>query len=418
MKRINSAKLAGVISGVALFFPYPAIPVGNRTGLQLGHLLVLGLLVLAIMSLRASGRSIRAFLLLTIPLAFPLVFVSQSSQNINATVMQVVALLTILVIGRVVSKQQGFSGFLYGMSFAVAVHAIVGYVQQYYYLSEVFPLAQLYVNPSFSEMDPERITHIYATYTKRSFGVFPEPSSMFAALAPWLILVAFMCSRDAVSKGVVRRNFWSKVVMMLSIGLMYFGRSGGLPYLVLGFVIYFFPRLKRYFARPTLSRILIGLVVGSILCFVGFLLYRSFETRAQAEVATGNSWEERLASILFGVQVVLNGSIANLLFGYGLGDIAEMTQLATGTASIHSVVVATFAATGLVGLACIGLVAAMAMRSIMRGGERALGVAIFVVWGAAVTLVTGYFQLLSVWACLAVMLQWDRIFPANNVRQL
>jgi hypothetical protein len=405
-------KFIGIFS-FGVLFPYPALPVGNNTGLQFGHVVTIAALWLMAKRVLVMRDLLACYLLLVVPSLLPLILGRQSDVNVNATATQSVALLTFVAAGVAVSRKGAIRNLCVGAALATLVHGVVGIIQQIFYLNEAFPFLQLYVNPSFAEMETGKITDLYAVYSKRSFGLFPEPSSMFAVLAPWVIIIFNIVFVRTVQLGRIENIIY---ILSLIFGglLIYFAKSGGMPYLALGMLPSLALFYKKTLRRPLLQKIVVSLISVLILGFAVYAFLWSFQERAYAELDHGVSWTERLTSILFALQSVFKGDLMPFFFGYGLGDVSTLALAATGSSGIHSWVIATFMGTGMVGAIGMILVGLKAIRSIRSSSQRMLGYSVFFVWAACAALITGYAQLLGMWAVLGMLLKWDAAFPVQS----
>lgn len=166
--------------------------------------------------------------------------------------------------------------------------------------------------------------------------------------------------------------------------------------------------------RPFLQKAMIGVVSVAIMALATYAFVMSFQERLNAELDNGVSWTERSTSILFALQAVFKGDLMPLFFGYGLGDISTMAMAATGFPGIHSWIIATFMGTGIVGAIGMSLVGVKVVRSIRSSSERMLGYSTLFVWLACATLVTGYIQLLGMWAFIGMLLRWSSVFPVQR----
>jgi hypothetical protein len=417
-KSSTRRETASFLLGISVFLPYPAFPIGNQTGLQVGHLAALAYIAINFKSILAKGqRTLFPYSLLAIPILLSAILRLDETVNLFTSISMLVALLWVIV-GSDLSREQ-FKGILKGAFFAITLHAIVGLIQQYYYLNSDFPFLFLYQNPSFSPLNDEFTWKIYALYTQRSFGLLPEPSSMFAALGCWILIAgALVLNPNAYWRDYLLSGKSLLVAFVLGLSLVYFARSGGTVFLILClFVLY----LKRFVdnirSLATIDLIIALLILLSIAYYIP-TLSDSLSERAQVEVSQAGSWDDRLTSILFGINYLYEADLMGILFGSGLGMVSPLTYAATGASSVHSWVVAFVMGTGLVGILFLGGAVYYVARSISLSQYKLLGILLFFLWMVIATVVTGYIQLLSMWLMFGVLVSWDRlgrdIGPSNR----
>lgn len=388
---------------LACFFPYPGLEVGRSSGLQIAH--VLGLLYTPLMLRLFLKR--REFILiyfgLSIPSFLAVLFGNSVSLNLNAAVFQAFGLLTVPIVG-VLVVHSGLRPVILAVIAAVSIHALIGILQQVNYLNGDFPLIWLYVNPSFAYMEPEATRLLYGVYTKRSFGVFPEPSSMFASLAPFMVLLIYG------KKFYPRLNIRASVAIFLGLVLFYFSKSGGILYFLVACIPYVWASFIKQMKRRSSSKILYLLAVSITLLLIFWGFWEAFQSRAQSEFDQDDgSWAQRSASIVFALSAPFEGPLYNLIFGYGLGDVSVLAGEATGRPSVHSWLAQNFMGSGLVGTVALILIFFWMILGIKKSTQKLIGHVCAYIWLICVAIVTGYFQLLSVWAFFGILLAWRYI---------
>jgi hypothetical protein len=397
---------------LVLFFPYPALAVGRSTGIQAGHVFTVVIWGIFGQKILSSKRLIACFLFLVIPYLPSLLFGSQDSLNINSAVTQAFALAVFPAVAILVRSRAAFNSFMLGASIAVLIHGGVGVWQQISYQNQIFPFISIYQNPSFAEMEPGKIQNLYAVYSKRSFGIFPEPSAMMASLAPFMVLLIYKYFKFEP------RNSWNKkfnaVCIFFGLALFYFSRSGAIPYFVLALAPLAYMQMRKALKMPPLNALLYYFVVFSVLAGLSLSFLEIFQERAASELGQEGSWKERFASLIFGLSAIFNGTLLELIFGYGLGDVAVLTNAATGSSSVHSWIIATIMGTGITGLVGMLCVLRSIFQGIRRSSEKWAGYCVLFIWLTAIGLVTGYIQLLPTWACLGILLNWKTIFRKNE----
>lgn len=404
--------LVAFLLGLLIFFPYPALPIGTSTGLQFGHVIVLAAIALSLRSLLVKRDLLRAYLIMVLPIFVTIIPHIENPANLNAFSMHCVGLLAMLAVGVLDSRR--FKYFMTAVCIAIIMHGIVGIWQQIAYLSESLPMTWIYANPSFSDLTTSENWEVYAKYTKRSFGIFPEPSAAFAALSPWLLLIgfSFLVGRDkGVGLSTRRLRTLMGVAFFLGMTLVYYSRSGGTPYLLLALLMPVLVYLRRASSSVSASRLIGALVLVAAGGLFGYLLIDSFVSRAAASLEVGASWDDRGASILFAINQIFGGSAKEFFFGYGIGEIPGLVKASTGTASVHSLIFSYVMAAGVFGLPALIYVIYACIRSIRASGWVLAGYAFLFLWLVCVTLVTGYNQLLAIWVALGVMLRWHVYYP-------
>lgn len=402
--RSRGASRALFLYILVCFFPYPALPVGTSAGLQLGHMLGLAYLPFLISSILKRRNVVVLYLLLAVPSFISIFIGTHDDKNLNSAIFQAFGLLAIPIVGALLPRA-GLRPVLAASSVAMVVHGLVGLWQQISYLGEEFPFAALYINPSFAIIDAETARLTYGVYTKRSFGLFPEPSAMFASLSCFLVLSIYMHEK------LLRKKKLNALSNMMGLVLFYLSKSGGLIYFVLACIPYIKRKLKTQMRKKGLSKLIFLISVLAITISALWVFWTVFETRTQSELGQSDgSWTQRSASILFALQAPFNGTVTNLFLGYGLGDVSVLAEDATGYPAVHSWLIANFMASGLLGTLSFATALALVIGRIRKSAERKIGYACFFMWLTCVTFITGYFQLLPLWVFLGVLISWPEVF--------
>lgn len=390
---------------ISVFFPFPAIPIGNTTGLQIGHMCAVLFLIFNPFWIRQCSSLFLAFSLIVLPSVFSLLF-DFSSINFNNTVSFFAAMI-LLVIGDI-STQQRYVIFVRSISFAVIFHSLIGVVQQIWYLNEDFPLLGLYINPSFSTVIDDDNWKIYAYYTKRSFGLFPEPSAMFASISPFLVFLGYKVFTGQFHKWESKRDQLIQTLALFMGGvLVVSGRSGGTPALIVALLPALYIYMQKVWKKPTLMS-LMTIFFGCILfIYFGYMALEGVSERFDAEVVAEGSWSERINSIEYGLLSIVSGDFIEMFFGYGLGMVSPLTYAATGASSVHSWIVGYFMGHGIVGVVFFLIFLSISFLSIKKSDSKIQGLSILFVWLVSASVVTGYLQLLSMWIAIGVLLNWD-----------
>ncbi|WP_300449832.1 hypothetical protein [Accumulibacter sp.] len=400
------------------FFPYPALPLGKSTGLQIAHVLSVVILVTQLIRHAWLPRTaVKFYFIWMLPLLLSASFGTASETVWNATAMTGVALLA-TVAGSAVADRLPFHRILTWSAAAILLQSALGVVQQISYQMEHFPFAWLFVNPSFAPLDTEAAQNVFAVYTKRSFGLFPEPSAMFASVGPWLVILLGLAlfPSDKRVLSFSRRGFYLGSVIAGTF-MIYLSRTGGAVILLCGFL----PVIMRFMFVESkkgglvrASRV-IGIIV--VMLYIGDLMFEVWTSRLDSLDDKDASWNVRMASLIFGITASLNaGEMSTILFGYGLDQVVVLSSRATGGETVHSVLIGYVMGTGLVGVGALFWCFSLIYRSIASSRQKLVGLSVLFVWLCCGGFVTGYNQLLPMWIILGVLLRWGRIFPIEAGR--
>lgn len=370
------------------FFPYPAVvTLGNTWGLQAAQIVCLLLFVLRIRDV-CSTRSMRAFVALIIP-----IFASYSIMSIvnqitdpdralRAFVVTLVTLLALPVFGRLF-RDRDSDWFVVPVALAMVVNLVVVVYQYFEFRNGVFPFIEYFYNPSFADI--QSISNDYALYVARPGGVFPEPSSMSAALGPWGVL---LLGRVASGKGRYRGACWAgAIATALAV--------------ILSESVYFLALVVAYSLVLLRSRFR-GALVVSIVAIVtagtwGGLVVSSLERPSSGGDA---STLYRYEALLSAIELPMEGWVQTVL-GYGPGQgVAALANHGGQVSAIYSIILTWWVEGGLVVAVGIVAVILMAWRSVPRHYPRIALLA----WFVSVGFTTGYTSLLPLWLFLALVL--------------
>lgn len=405
--------------GFCCFMPYPALRMGNASALQAGNVLVLVLAAVALF-VPWKGRPFWVCPLLAAPLCISALKVALTGQagldlSLKALVVWTLSILAVLATQLVAPRYA--VQLLTGIACAVLIHAAVGLWQAYAFSNSEFPLAALYVNPSFLSVQDNAT--IIARYVRRPFGLFPEPSAMSSSLAPWvLFLLATSCG---AVKLWARTAAWQRGLFAAAglggLGLIIVSRSGHAAVTVVAVVAL----AAAWFVRaPATPRTVAGLMIG-LGVFLPVVLYFatvSVGDRLGGKSSFGNSsWGERASSLTLGFELVAEADVPAKVFGYGVGQVSPALQSTAGLDAVFSVLLTYLFETGLVGtLAVIG-VGCFGLRVWSRSRWDVALAAIAFVWVVGVTLTTSYAQLLPLWITLGWLTVWPQLCrPAAAAR--
>lgn len=406
---------------LACFFPYPAVAIGQNTGLQMGQAAALA--AVPFLMTRRPGRHLAAALLLTAPVvvsSFANILLDEAGSP-DLAVKNLVALgLSFVVLwpASAVTRRSSFGGLLRIAAAAISVHAAVGLLQVYSFTKDEFPLLFLYTNPSFKSMQEWAPT--YALYMKRPCGLFPEPSAMAASLGPWVVLFAGLLVDPSLSpRGSGGRAVRPGGAFALGGLLIVASRSG--------YIASFAACVSALLAGRA------GHLVGAfsvkkyLACCAGLVVCGAAGLYAAAEVSSGygervdSSWGLRMASIRLGL--TSNTGPRTLAFGVGPGQSTRIIQRdwdgppipkGQDDPAVWSLTVRYFMEMGLMGGAALAAVLGMAVRAVARSSAAYLGACCLLAWLVGVAATTSYMSIATIWLFLGLLLDWDRVFPPGR----
>jgi len=402
------------------FFPYPAVTLGNRTGLQMSQFLTLAMLPACILG--KPTRAFYAYVILAVPRAISAFYgvmrpdVPDIEVIPKELISSLLAVCPLLVSTRLY-QGLGFRTILVAGSVAVIIHSLIGFYQVYAFSHDEFPLLFLYRNPSFKEMDSW--AEVYALYVKRPCGLYPEPSALAASVGPWLVLIAGLlldpvaCARYCPK---ISPRWIYGLAALVGFVLIALSRSGLTPIILVAVIV----------AGLAKTRLLIrtlgsgGIVaMGGITAMaVGGILYVVSTVGQDLDARIDSSWGIRTMSIVTGLTA--NTDPLDVLFGVGPGQSTVIVRkilagvpLTKGQddIAIWSLSVTFYMESGLLAAIAMLIVLWMISLAIWRSSSKVLGFASLAVWTFGVTVTTSYPHLSGVWLFLGALLEWDGIFP-------
>lgn len=411
---MNRYTVLAALWGLAIFLPYPAIPAGANTGLQIGHLMMAVLVPLAVVHRHRIAWAWYAYLLLAVPQFIGVFAQGFSSMSMNAAVVQIITMLVIPVTALVFQSRP--RTMLAAVCVALAFHGAVGIWQWFAFDSHEFPLAGLFVNPSFAPYDDEQI-ELYSEYVQRPMGLTPEPSAMMTMTMGWVLLLLSASVDGSARNGVpfFRLTAWRVIGLGMFLFTMVISKSGGVGFFGAGLAALILINVTRHHERrPGLAlATLVGFIVAAVLSYFHLM------QRVESETTQRGSWDERSISIQIGFRLIRDADFLQMLFGYGGGEVSRIADRLQSTAAVHSWLLSELVGYGLVGLVgLIGLVVLIG-RAAARSGDPWSWVIMMAVWATGPTLLTGYIHLLSTWAFLAIPLSLAHLGetkPANRLR--
>ena len=408
---------------LSCFFPYPALPIGNYNGLQLGE--ALALLAFPLVLFRPPTRALAMYVLYFIPITISgLIAMNSVSWNTSDILIKemfsTVIAVTVLTLSNRLLEDGLARRVIHLAAWAILFHFCIGMLQIYKFSKDEFPLLFLYKNPSFKPM--ETWAEAYAKYMKRPCGLFPEPSAMTSSLGPWLILMCgVLFDAEARKRFAPTRRTRTLLSVALVGGLILVGvsRSGLAPAILAGSVTVVIAQWKRSgLQENAAARFLGGLAATVAVVGLGFVLWKlgsSFEARVES------SWGLRSASIV--TALTANKELLTFLFGVGPGQSSLVIQkmlagmpIPEGEAqmSLWSVSVSYYMDNGFLAALALGTIAIVSLRAVMKSSAKTLGIVAMGIWWIAITVITSYVHLSAVWLFLGFLLEWERVFPPRD----
>jgi len=398
-----------------IFFPNPALPIGNSTGLQYGQLAILALLPLVCATTR-FGRAAKTSLLLFVPAFVSAVFsvvVAQSGSPelvLKALLVQSVALLPLVVADAAVIRID-LRPIVTAACIAVLLHSALAWLQYVGFAEGKFPLLFLFQNPSFLQPSTE-----YALWNRRVTGLFPEPSALAASCGPWVLFM--------MGLGILRTRASNAVRPVLSViaaiaGLFLILASGsGYAVVLMALIVVlaltgFLRRRAQWVTRVPALAVLTAVVAAWLLV--------SGTLQARLGSAEFVFWAARTASLRLGLTGLLQGP-GELLLGLGPGLSPSWLASAANEygfegvsiPAIWSVQVRYIAETGFLGLIAVMSSVLLMVRAIVDSSSRVFGGCCLMAWAFAHWATTSYVDLAPPWAFMAVLLRWSELFPRSR----
>ena len=404
----------------AYFFPYPALVIGDSTGLQVSHAAALA--AIPFLVARPPGRSFRAMLLLLGPV-FVSMFLNHMFADVplpdNLVKTSIGLALAVLVIWPAdwLADRDLFREVLAAAGAAIVLHSLIGLLQLYSFSKDQFPLLFLYVNPSFRSM--QEWAEVYARQIKRPCGLFPEASAMAASLGPWIVLLAGLLLDPGLRRRLGWRRAWPVIPPVASGCLLLALSQSGSTFALMAALLVICAggvwRMVHAPPRPS-QLVMVALVLLSVASVLGYAITQLGSGNLEGRIDT--SWGLRAAAIRMGL--TLNSDPLNVAVGVGPGQAFSIIGSHWSGPSvpkfesyvgIWSLAVCYYAETGLLGAAALLAVLAMAVGAIARSSAVLLGLCALGSWLVGVVVTTSYPHLSPIWLFLGVVLSWDRLFP-------
>lgn len=432
--RLDRDSLLAFAFAFLCFFPYPALPIGSTSGLQLNHVMALALIPLIALG-RLPWRHLVVFMALMCCLLLSgfCAVLWQSAVIPDLFIKSFIAIgiaTVVLIPGGYFTRAGNLAALVTGASLAILIHAGVGVYQAYQFSQSTFPLLGIYRNPSFLPL--EEVAMDYALYIRRPFGLFPEPSAMVSSLGPWLILLlGVMLRRDDRCRLPAAARWVGALALVCGIPLLLGARSGYAPLWVACAlpILLVYPIANASPGRVRSFRIIVMVFLGSILLAIAATFAQN---QLGSDAASDNSsWQARQQSILIGIAEP-SRDFFHFLFGFGPGQSATyLQQSATiellpawyapptveSVIAVWSVLGTLYMETGLLGLAVMTAMVVYVVQAVTHSSARLLGACVFGAWLAGVTITTSYFPLSSIWLILALLFGWDKLFEPRAGHQ-
>ena len=415
----RATTLAAVSLGFFSFLPYPAIPAGNNTAIQMGTLITV-LMIAPIFLMSWKRRPFYLYPLLLIPLCMSAVKVAITQQSaidmsVKALIPEAIPCLTMLA-AMLYAPRRSLQ-IMTGIAAATILHVMVGCLQEYVFLTGgEFPLLFIYQNPSVLSV-AEQARDI-VLYIQRPFGLFPEPSAMSSSLAPWILIwIAEMCGLLQFAQRPARwQRILFKVAAFGGLALIISSRSGHAMATLAAVLVFGVAWIAR--ARATPRNFLVMVVVfGVVLPLVVWLTVLALGNRVVESAGMNQSWQDRSESLVVGFRLWALGDHATILFGIGPGLSATVLNNNYALDAVWSVLLTYLYETGIIGglvLTWFGVVLARVWRAT---GFSIVFASVVLVWLVGVTLTTSYSQLLPIWMTLGFLTVWPQAFTTRSTKR-
>jgi hypothetical protein len=417
----RGAALLMATFGFFCFMPYPALPFGNTSAIQIGNVLsaLIALPALAFVPGARTRRSLTIYLLILVPLCLAMVKAGAAGESnfdlcIKAFVMWCVIGLT-LVAAEMHAPRHALD-MLTGIAVATLVHVAVGTWQYFAFQNGEFPLVDLYVNPSF--LSVQDYSQTIAKWIQRPFGLFPEPSAMSASLAPFVLLwIGQMCGviRFKHEPSPAQRALFATAACG-GLGLMIISQSGHSAIALAAAILFVGIWFLRCRATAR-SYVAVVAVFGIALPCIVYLAAMALSNRLGGDEMGNSSWEERTASLVAGFQIMIEGSMPTFVLGMGPGLSAPTIWQSARLEAVFSVLLTYLYETGAIGLLAVMMIGrqlAMAWKKMRFDLAYAV---IGGVWLIGITLTTSYEQLLPLWLTLGWLAVWPAICEPVQLRK-
>lgn len=404
--------LAAFSLGFFCFLPYPAIPAGNNSAIQIGTLVTLAMLP-PVFLVSWRKRSFYLFPLLLLPLCTSAIKVAVIQQPgleicLKAVITTAIPCLTLLPV--IYYAPRWSLQIMTGIAAATLLHVLVGCWQEYVFISGgEFPLLWIYVNPSFLSVADQ--ARDFVLYEQRPFGLFSEPSAMASSLAPWvLIWIAEMCGliRFATRPSRMQRALF-RIAAVAGLALIISSRSGHAMATLAAVLL--FGVVWAFRARATIRNYLATVTVfGVVLPLMVWLTVLALSGRVAEANGMNQSWQDRSDSLIDGLNLWIENGWRTLLFGIGVGLSAGELANQRGLDAVWSVLLTYLYETGIIGGLVITWLGVYLARIWKACHFNVVFAAVAFVWVIGITITTSYGQLLPIWLTLGFLIAWPGVF--------
>jgi hypothetical protein len=413
--------LATFSLGFFAFLPFPAIPAGNNTAVQMGTLVTL-VMVLPVFMLSWKRRPFYLFPLLLVPLvtsAVKMALMQEPGLDLGIKAAVTTSLPWLTLLPALYYAPRYSLQIMTGVAAATLLHVAVGCWQEYVFINGgEFPLLWLYVNPSYYSVADQ--ARSFVLYEQRPFGLFPEPSAMSSSLAPWvLIWIAEMCGLlRFVSRPSRRQRMLFSVAAVGGLALIISSRSGHAMATLAAVLVFGCAWGLR--ARASLRSILAMVTVFGVILPVAVLLtVLALGDRIADAGGMNQSWQDRSDSLIYGFKIWIEGGWRNLLFGIGLGTSATELANRYGLEAVWSVLLTYLYETGVIGGMVITWIGVYLARVWRASNFSVVFATVVLVWLVGITVTTSYSQLLPIWLTLGFLVVWPKAFsPVGTKRSI
>ena len=407
-----------VLMTALCFLPYPGVPVGNVTGLQMVFFLTPPVFLYAVMQ-RETVRSLVAFIAIFGSYCLGGIIALLNGVTIIPTntfkAAPVFALSVMPMVAMAPFFQRKYVGKIIGTATVmIFLHGVLGIVQWFAFPRGVFPLMSWFNNNSFQLADEA---------LGRPMGFFPEPSTMAAVVGPFLVLliVLVLDRRSPLVTSYLQKALFA-IAALTGVALMALSKTGFvIPFaVIIGSVVAL--GLPGWSSSGLVSRIFVYGLMGVFLAAVGMFVWDVIEERFNLELTLSGSWAGRLDSIIEAIRI-WTSSTEFFLAGVGSNQ-GHLQMERTGTyqtyfgmtrfGAVYSVNFTLILEGGMLAVVGLAVVAYLCSKAIRRSGYAVCGYAVGASWLAAVTFTTSYFILPGLWICLGLLLNWDRLFPVDD----
>jgi hypothetical protein len=415
----------GGLFGFLCFMPYLAIPAGANTAIQLGNIITF-FAIAPVFFAKDRRLPLWIFLMFMAPAWISCIKVGFDDRDGDVAVSVKTLTIFLMSVCTIVAAQRltprHALALMTGIAIATIVHAIVGAWQVYNFSTGGdLPMKWFYVNPSF--LSVQENADIISRYTRRPFGLFPEPSAMSSSLAPWVLFwIAQMCGIVTLKLKPAR---WQRILFAVAaaggLGLIIASQSGHAAVTLVGVVLLVGIWFVRCRATPA-TFLAVAMVFGVAMPITLYFGATELSTRLGGSSDLGNSsWEDRTESLRIGYSLLVDRNLPTIIFGIGFGQASPQLQRTARLEAVWSVTLTYVYETGLLGLAVLLWIGVYVLRQWNTGGRSVVFAIIFFVWIVGVTLTTSYESLLPVWLAIGWLTMWPTLCepPVNwNRRNL